>query len=388
MGGLLSKLRAMEIEADTIPQPASIQEEVPFWHEVIHYSMTEFQEPLEWRDDSYFTAFREKLPEGLTCRDILFLDTETTGLSGSAGTLAFQVGIGYFTEEDFVVEQYLIRHYGQEAAMLKSLSTRLRRFRMLCTFNGATFDVPLLQSRYVMNRLDSDVFPDFHADVLYPARRLWKMRLKDCSLGHLENALLGIEREDDLPGALVPGVYFQYLKDGNFAPLQKILEHNQQDIVSLARLYFHLLNQIAHPEQMAHPRDLLSLARSQSKSGEGEKSLDNYRLLCDTPLRAQGWYALAVNAKRNGHYDEAIQDLEEMLQSGQNQVVALEALAKLWEHQKRDCVRAMDYTRQALLLLSEPGLRDFDPEKIQFQKDLQKRYDRLRRKLGNHKQES
>ena len=123
MGGLLSKLRAMEIEVDTIPQPASMQEELPFWHEVIHYPMTEFQEPLEWRDDSYFTAFREKLPEGLTCRDILFLDTETTGLSGSAGTLAFQVGIGYFTEEDFVVEQYLIRHYGQEAAMLKSLST-------------------------------------------------------------------------------------------------------------------------------------------------------------------------------------------------------------------------------------------------------------------------
>ena len=180
----------------------------------------------------------------------LFLDTETTGLSGGAGTIAFQIGIGYFTPSGFVVEQFLMRDYAQEAPMLQALSTLMKRFSVLCTFNGRTFDVPLLKSRFLMNRMKDDCFPAVHADVLYPARRIWKLRLKRCTLGHLEEQLLHVQREDDLPGALVPQTFFQYLKDGDFSPLERILEHNKQDIVSLAQLFYFMCRQAVMPESI------------------------------------------------------------------------------------------------------------------------------------------
>lgn len=131
--------------------------------------------------------------------------------------------------------------------MLQSLSAILKRFTVICTFNGRTFDIPLLRSRFLMNRIPDSCIPAAHADALYPSRRLWKLRLHSCNLGNLEEKLLGVSREDDLPGALVPQTYFQYLKDGNFAPLEKILEHNQQDIVSLAQLFLYICYHVNHP---------------------------------------------------------------------------------------------------------------------------------------------
>ena len=109
---------------------------------------------------------------------MLFLDTETTGLSGGVGTVAFQVGLGYFTPAGFAVEQFLMRDYPDEEAMLNLLAARMKRFSVLCTFNGKTFDVPLLKTRFLMHRIRDDGIPACHADVLFPARRLWKLRLK------------------------------------------------------------------------------------------------------------------------------------------------------------------------------------------------------------------
>ena len=120
-----------------------------------------------------------------------------------------------------------------------------------CDGDLDSVDVPLLRSRLVMNRMSDSSIPPVHADVLYPARRLWKLRLRQCTLGHLENQLLGVERVDDLPGAMVPQAYFQYLKDRNFAPMEKVLEHNRQDIVSLAQLFYELCRQMAPNVPMA-----------------------------------------------------------------------------------------------------------------------------------------
>lgn len=173
--------------------------------------------------------------------------------------------MGYFTGRDFAVEQVLMRDYGQESELLRTVSSVAGRFSVLCTFNGRTFDAPLLASRFVMNRLPSRL-PDVHADVLYPARRLWKLRLKRCNLANLEEQLLHVKREDDLPGAEVPQTYFRYLRDGDFGLIERILAHNRQDIVSLAQLLCFLCGQVDCPETVESGQDLLSLA-ARWKSG-------------------------------------------------------------------------------------------------------------------------
>jgi tetratricopeptide (TPR) repeat protein len=256
----------------------------------------------------------------------------------------------------------------------------MKRFPILCTFNGKSFDVPLLRSRLVMNRMGEGSIPQVHADVLYPARRLWKLRLRQCTLGYLENQLLGVEREDDLPGAMVPQAYFQYLKDRNFAPMEKVLEHNRQDIVSLAQLFYELCRQMAQPEQITHAEDLLSLARMCERTGDLSRATKCYRLCAKGDTRSQAYRAMSINAKRQGDCATAVKLCRAMLSRGDDPVYAYEALAKLCEHQLHDPEQAMHYTRQALLHLAEPTLTRSE-ETLARQEALKHRYARLRRKL-------
>jgi len=241
--------------------------------------------------------------------------------------------------------------------------------------------VPLLKSRFLMNRMKEAAFPAIHADVLYPARRIWKLRLKRCTLGHLEEQLLHVQREDDLPGALVPQTFFQYLKDGDFTPLERILEHNKQDIVSLAQLFYFMCRQAAMPESIAAGEDLLSLAKAMEKAGNRQKAMHCYRLTAKTSRSAEAYHAMGRMEKRDGHVESAVRLYQTMLAQGNDPAGACEALAKLYEHQLHDLPSAIGYTRQALLLLAEPAL--FRNEAVQErQSALQYRYARLRRKLS------
>lgn len=382
MADLLSKLRMLDAEPKRAAPPPK---PVPstgggYYHEQTIFPLSLFSDCAHILPDVLESAFGCSFPLDTKPEDILFLDTETTGLSGGVGTVAFEIGIGYFAPTGFVVEQFLMRDYPEEGAMLGALNALMQRFPVLCTFNGRTFDVPLLRSRFLMNRISHPNLPEAHADVLYPARRLWKLRLKSCTLAHLERQLLGVEREDDLPGALVPQTYFQYLKDGEFAPIKKVLEHNKQDIVSLAQLLAFLCKQVAQPEAVAYGEDLFSLARAMEKSGQVERAMHCYRLSAQTPMRADACAAMARIEKRNGHVEAAVKLYQSLLGQRGGAADACEALAKLYEHQLRDLPGAISYTRQALLLLSEPTLfRDASVQERQIA--LQYRYARLRRKL-------
>ncbi|MEM7119409.1 MAG: ribonuclease H-like domain-containing protein [Chloroflexota bacterium] len=164
----------------------------------------------------------------LDFRDFLFVDTETTGLAG-AGTLAFMVGVGFFEanstsgSEAFVVRQYFLRDHGDEPAMLLLLDELLQQKKGLISFNGRSFDIPLLDGRFLMNRLFSDLTDLPHFDLLHPARRLWRNRLGSCALGALEPNLLGIERtHEDVPGWLIPSLYNDYLRSGNARELVRV----------------------------------------------------------------------------------------------------------------------------------------------------------------------
>ncbi len=378
MPNLLNKLRMM----DTAPKKAPAAKTEPQREGVYR---TEALVPLSTFCDRRHavkpvleSAFGCEFPVRLTPEDVLFFDTETTGLSGGAGTVAFQLGMGYFTSAGFVVEQLLMRDYPYEAEMLSTLAARMKRFKVLCTFNGRTFDVPLIKSRFIMNRMSDEMIPPVHADVLYPARRLWKLRLKQCTLSNLENKLLGVERDDDLPGAEVPQTYFNYLKNGDFAPLEKVLEHNRQDIVSLAQLFYFLCEQVDKPEEIENGQDLLSLARAMEKRGDTARAVKCYRLCAKGDTRTEAYSALAAGEKRAGNADAAIKLYQTMAARGDDPIGAYEALAKLYEHQRRDPEQALNYTRQALLLLCDKAL--FSPVQDR-QSALQYRYARLRRKL-------
>ena len=380
MAGLLNKLRMMDAAPAKAPAPQNEKSaETGLYRREAVFPLSTFCDQSYATPETLRTVFCD-FPASVAPEDVLFLDTETTGLSGGVGTVAFQVGLGYFTEAGFAVEQFLMRDYPDEEAMLNLLAARMKRFSVLCTFNGKTFDVPLLKTRFLMNRIRDDGIPACHADVLFPARRLWKLRLKQCNLGTLETALLGVEREDDLPGALVPQTYFQYLKDRNFTPLIGILDHNRQDIVSLAQLFYVLCVQFSQPEAILEQEDLFSLARALEKQGQKEKAMKCYRLCEGGSFQAQATRAMAVHEKREGQYRAAAKLLETMLERGDDPVFAYEALAKLYEHQFRNPEQALHYVRQALLLLAEPKLHK-DEAVQEKQNELQYRYARLRRKL-------
>lgn len=383
MANLLNKLRMLEAEPKKeLPKPVQSQEVRSFYQHRDDFPLSLFTDRIHVSSEILASLFGCDFPSNVQPEDVLFLDTETTGLSGGVGTIAFQIGIGYFTSEGFAVEQFLMHDYPEEPQMLKKLNGLMKRFSVLCTFNGRTFDVPLLKSRFLMNRIPDGHFPQTHADVLYPARRLWKLRLKSCTLGHLEEQLLNVSREDDLPGALVPQTYFQYLKDGRFEPLQKILEHNKQDIVSLAQLFCFLCHQASRPESIEKAEDLFSLARAFEKNGEKEKAMHCYRLSTRTQMCTDAYCAMARMEKRNGHHDAALSLYHSMLSHGDDPVSACIGLAKLYEHQQKDLQNAMNYTRKALLILSEPSL--FQDEAVRERRnELQHRYARLRKKLSN-----
>ncbi|WP_053376227.1 ribonuclease H-like domain-containing protein [Paenibacillus sp. FJAT-27812] len=176
---------------------------------------------------------------------ILYLDLETTGLGVGAGNIPFMVGIGYMSKGQFVIEQTLIRHPAEERAMLIYLAEKLQHFTFLATYNGKTFDWPLVQNRFIMHGLSRGMWEPRHLDFLHPSRSLWKNTLVSCKLSHVEEERLGIHREDDVPGSLAPQLYFQFLSDGNPAPLEGVFRHNEIDMLSLAALsirFGHLLN--------------------------------------------------------------------------------------------------------------------------------------------------
>ncbi|MGH7600904.1 MAG: ribonuclease H-like domain-containing protein, partial [bacterium] len=190
--------------------------------------------------------------ESLAALDLsraLFLDTETTGLAGGTGTVAFLLGIGRFEGEEFVVRQYFLRQPYEEAAMLKRLQTDINDSTGLVTFNGKTFDIPLLRTRAVLHRLNVGFERLPHFDVLHAARRLWKDQINSCSLNGLESSILRLRRSQDIPGALIPQIYFDFLRHGEAAQLPEVFAHNRQDIVSMAALLVRITQLVQHPLQ-------------------------------------------------------------------------------------------------------------------------------------------
>ena len=295
-----------------------------------------------------------------------FLDTETTGLAGGSGTYAFLIGIGHITPAGFRVRQYFMRDYGEEKSQLAAVSQFLEQFKVLVTYNGKSFDQPLLETRYRMTRQKPPFARLQHLDLLYGARRLWKLRFDSCRLVELENQVLGIEREGDIPGEMIPYVYFEYLRTQEASRVVPILHHNVMDIATLACLTsivpwaFHTNSTSAGRFQ--HGAELLGLARWLRKAGEWEQASTLFRQSIDRGLKdALMWPAmwdLAQAEKKLGREESTLAIFTDLTGSpNPYRVDAYEELAKFYEHKERNTTMALEMTRCAMNHGDTPTLK-------------------------------
>jgi hypothetical protein len=312
---------------------------------------------------------------------LVFLDTETTGLAGGTGTCAFLIGIGNVEGMKFVVRQFFLRDYPEEKAMLEALAETLGAYEGIVTFNGKTFDVPLLETRYALARMKSPLDRLVHLDALHPARRLWKLRLESCKLTDLEEAILGISREGDVPGAEIPAIYFDYLRSGDARGLQPVFYHNALDVVSLAALTVELARALGDggAEALGSPLDLFSLSRILRTAGAKEKSISTCRQALAAGLPQQieslALKQLAAELKRKRQHDAAVELwLELSRREPPFAVEALEELAIHSEHYLRDLQQALEFTLAALARLEQQF------SSIAQRKRFARRLERLQRK--------
>jgi uncharacterized protein YprB with RNaseH-like and TPR domain len=298
--------------------------------------------------------------KGLSMEDGLFIDTETTGLSGGTGTFPFLIGLGWFENRSFVSCQLFSRDFSEEPAMLDYLKKIASGHRFLVSFNGKAYDLNLLTTRFILNRFQ-DIFSGMpHIDLLHPSRRIYSPRLENAKLATLEANVLGVKRENDIPGQEIPQRYFDWLRRRDGRLIEDIFRHNRIDIVSMASLLKHLTDLIesGHDSDYAHHADLLSVARLHHDRGDLETAK---RLL--EPLSGSNQPGIAQNArgclslihKKRNQWDDAVSIWRKMLADDHYDVFAAIEMAKWYEHHTREfgpavqiVRRILDYNREQL----------------------------------------
>jgi uncharacterized protein len=353
--------------------------------------------PLEHCHSIPGTAWAQlgRVPETVDLRRACFFDTETTGLAGGTGTHAFLVGLGFFDGYDFVVRQYFLRDYPEEDAMLEAIDADLRRFDALVTFNGKSFDWPLMETRFRLARRRAPLAGAPHLDLLHPARRLWRDRLTQCNLTNLEDKVLGVQRQGDVPGHLIPQLYFDYLRFGNAAPLLDVILHNRLDIVSLVSLAGWMGQIVTYPftptpdGELVCGDDLYALGRLFEARGEHGQAIACYAASLERGLEAipaaAAQRALSQAYKRIKEHDRALAIWSEMIQAGgAPSLFPLVEMAKYYEHVARDLPLAREMAQRALALAerrrSLPGA--YGPAALKDLEAVRHRLGRLERKLG------
>lgn len=329
-------------------------------------------------------------------RDALFLDTETTGLAGGAGTLVFLVGLGYFDGEGFVIEQFFLRDPVEETAMLCEIDRRVGQRGCLVTFNGQVFDVPLLESRFTLSRLAPSFGDKAHLDLLLPARRVWRGTLDSCSLGSLEFHLLGVQREQrDVPGSVIPFLYREYLASGGGdlnEDMQRVMYHNLNDILSMVTLVSRLMDALTQPNNAS---EHFAAARTYERLGEWEAAERVYRSALEgamtddssrnnrhesSIINPTGTFSHSSSAlrhlarflKRRGKPSEAFVQWQRLAEGNDGE--GLIELAKHYEWRECDLSQALLLARRALRVSTDSALREA----------IEHRIARLERKIKTH----
>ena len=291
----------------------------------------------------------------------LFIDTETTGLAGGTGTYPFLIGVAWWDAGGLEIEQFFMREQSEEHSVLVTLAERIAKRSVIVSFNGKSFDWPLLEKRYRMTRAIDPPVPRAHIDFLYPARHLWRLRLGSVRLAELERHILGWNRGADVISELIPQLYFDYLRGGPPEPLSAIFLHNQMDLRGLAGVATRVLGLLEDSETLGRdPLELFGLSRICERRGEAVRARNLYErsIASALPPRADrlARRSLARLAKRDGDHTRACQLWEQLLDGSKEGLEAYEQLAIYYEHRLRRPNHAATLVRKALAELRRASL--------------------------------
>ncbi|MBC7363878.1 MAG: ribonuclease H-like domain-containing protein [Candidatus Aminicenantes bacterium] len=325
---------------------------------------------------------RDPAFENLSLQGALLLDLETTGLAGGAGTVPFLIGVGYLAEDSFKVQQFFLQDLADEGRMLEEFQALCaeKKFHSVISYNGKGYDVPLLETRFVLNRLRFPLAGLPHLDFLFSARHLWKHKYESCRLYHLALEHLGASRSEDIPSEEIPWRYFQFLRTGDLSLVEPIIYHNQEDILSLYGVVVAgavMVSQaMENLGQEADGLDLLGVGKILEKAGELEKSVTFYEKALNSHLPSELSVKLKKNLashfKRCGDFSRAVELWLDLVEHSED-LECFRELAVYYEHQAKNPEEALKYALDGLALA-----RGYHRA---YEQDFQRRVERLSRKL-------
>jgi uncharacterized protein len=353
-GGLLSPMRTIRIDPERLAQILGATTKTNQYGDCLSVRCWCAQPPRYSPDSRALKLLSPEAPDQIADPDQwLFLDTETTGLAGGSGTYAFLVGIAWWEGGGLEIEQFFLREYCEECSMLFALRERIAEHPIVVTFNGKSFDWPLLETRYRMSRKISVPTPRAHLDFLHPARNLWRLRLGSVRLSELERHVLGWDRGADLLSGMIPQIYFDYLRGGPPERLVPVLNHNQMDLRGLAALSSRILSLLSNAETLGQDGlELFGVSRICEKRGEHTRARNLYEKsiasFLPTKTDRAARRSLARLAKREGDFELACELWKEALGNSRHGYEAYEQLAIYYEHKGRNPDQARQIVQQGL----------------------------------------
>ncbi len=344
---------------------------------------------LDIKGDILTCLSKESAFENLDLSTALFIDLETTGLSGGAGVVPFLVGLGFYRDDKFHVAQFFLGDLAEEERMIQELSQFFSQmnFQSVVTFNGKGFDIPLLETRFIIHKQSFLLSELPHLDFLYSARSLWRHKYESCRLFHLAREVVEADRSDDIPAAEIPWRYFQYLNTGNFELIEPILYHNQEDILSLLGVVIigSLIFSEEREEELTDAMDLYGAGKIMENIGEVEKSVHFFKRALEGELSDEISIAakkkLSYYFKRNQEWERAVLLWKEMASSNMtslNQLFSFRELAMYFEHREKKFEEAKKIAEEGLVL--SLGFSTY------YERDFAHRLERLNRKIKRQKE--
>lgn len=333
----------------------------------------------EWSDTggaTISTIFSDPALGDIDPLKLLYFDTETTGLSGGTGTIPFMLGFGFVEGSSFEVRIFVLNDPARESLFLDEVDRFLeeRDISGVVTYNGKSFDYPLMETRYILNRKKFPLLDFPHLDYLTPARMMWKNTFESRRLGYLGDILLNISRDDDVDGSLIPRLYFEYLRTGDFSMIEKVVEHNALDIVGLSALLLLGCRYIDDISTTSEEGEILGVALLNEKSGLFSEAEKFYNHLNKHAVReeiiAQSVKRLALIKKKKKLFAEA-EDLWKTL-SGYGDKLAFREMSIYLEHRKKDFTGALEFVQKGLELveISEAQRNDFEKRLLRLKKKI------------------
>ncbi len=372
------------------PRPFEAQEREPFqftenpYNLDARYGKISISEGLDISGDTLALLSQDAAFKDIDLSTALFFDLETTGLSGGTGVIPFNIGMGYYRDDKFWVAQYFLGELGEEERMIRELSRFLADmdFKSVVTYNGKAFDMPLLETRFILYRTPLILSELPHLDFLFPARNLWKHKYESCRLFYLAREVLMTGRDEDIPSAEIPWRYFQYLKTGNFDLIEPILYHNAEDILSLLGVVIMGASLFASDleERDVDAMDFFGAGKVLEKVGEREKAADYFQRALNGSLSEEAGLStrkrLSLQYKKSQKWENAVLMWQQMAASqtpSSDLLFSLRELAMYFEHKEKKLLEAQRYAEEGYVVA-----RGFSSS---YEKDFIHRRTRLNQKI-------